>query len=104
MTDKLILLDTTIIVDYLRGDSQTVLFFNNLQNTPVISLITEAEIYQGARNAYEIKKWEKVISNLKVLPINSEISVLALNIVKSFHLSHSLHILDALIAASAIEN
>lgn len=104
MIDKLILLDTTVIVNYLQGDTQTVIYFNNLPSIPTISIITEAEIYQGAKNNLELKKWGKFISNLKLLPINPEISSQAIRLIKHFHLSHGLHILDALIAATAIEN
>lgn len=104
MTDNLILLDTTVIINYLRGDTQTVLYLNNLSNIPTLSIITEAEIYQGAKNALELNKWEKLISNLKILPITPEISFLAIKLLKHFRLSHGLHILDALIAATAIEN
>ncbi|OGG03630.1 hypothetical protein A2W14_03860 [Candidatus Gottesmanbacteria bacterium RBG_16_37_8] len=97
----MILLDTTIIVDFLRGDSKVGAFLNNLQDTPTISLITEAEIYQGAKNTADLKKWENFISKLKVLPVTLEISLLAINLLKRYYLSHGLHILDALIAATA---
>lgn len=103
MNGKLILLDSTVIVNYLRGDTKTVLYLNNLP-IPTISIITEAEIYQGAKNAQELKKWEKLMSNLKIVLITPEISSAAVNLVKQHHLSHGLHILDALIAATAIEN
>lgn len=102
MTDKLILLDTTVIVDYLRGDPHTVLYFNNLQTVPIVSLITEAEIYQGAKDTAELKKWEKFITHLKVIPVTPEISLLAINLVKQFSLSYGLHILDAFVAATAL--
>lgn len=103
MNGKLILLDSTVIVNYLRGDSKTVLYLNKLP-IPTISIITEAEIYQGAKNAQELKKWEKLMANLKIVLITPEVSSVAVNLVKQHRLSHGLHILDALIAATAIKN
>lgn len=102
MKDDLILLDTTVIVDYLRGDNKVIAYFNMLPNTPTISLITEAEIYQGAKNTAELTKWGKFLSKLIVLPITPDISHLAISLLKKHRLSHGLHILDTFIASTSI--
>jgi len=101
MTD--LLLDTTVVIDFLRGNKKAANYLAHLV-TPTISIITEAEIYQGAKNKSDIKTWEKFLIRFKIIPITAEISRLAIKLLKKYRLSHGLHILDALIAAIAIEN
>ncbi len=95
-----IILDTTILIDFLRGSIKAAQYLQNLTN-PTLSIITEAEIYQGAKNKNDLIKWEKLFNNFNILPITEEISILGIGLLRQYRLSHSLHILDALIAATA---
>ena len=95
-----VLLDTTILIDFLRGNIKAAQYLQNLTN-PTLSIITEAEIYQGAKNKNDLIKWEKFLNNFNILPITEEISILGIGLLRQYRLSHGLHILDALIAATA---
>lgn len=95
------LIDTTIIIDYLRGDRKVLEFLKSSSST-YISLITQVEVYQGARNKEELKNWDKVLANFIVLPVTAQISEKAVELIKTYHLSHGLLILDSFIAATAI--
>ena len=97
------LVDTSIIVDYLRGNKKAASFLNS-QNPVVVSTITAAEIYQGAESKKELSILKKLINRFKVVPINANICQLALTLLEKYTLSHHLLILDSLIAATVIEN
>lgn len=98
----MILIDTTIIIDYIRGDKKVLEFLEG-STSAYISLITQAEIYQGARNKEEFRKWDKSLVNFTILPVTEKISQKAVELLKEYHLSHGLLILDAFIAATAID-
>lgn len=95
------LLDTTILIDFLRGDRKIAQYLQDLP-LPTISIVTEAEIYQGAKNKNDLIQWEKFLTRFNILPITSEISRLGINLLKKYRLSHGLHILDALIIATSL--
>ena len=97
------LLDTNIIINYLRKDKKTVSFLEQ-HKIPKISVITVAELYQGAKDKKELKNLKKLLSYFKILPLDKNSSSLAIKLLEKYYLSHSLIILDALIAATAIEN
>ncbi len=95
-----LLLDTTVIIDFLRKDKKAIEYLSSL-SSPTISIITEGEIYEGAISANELKILIKTLSNFTILPITEEISILGIGLLRQYRLSHGLHILDAIIAATA---
>lgn len=97
------LLDTTILVDCARGDSKALEFINKLAN-PIISQITAAELIQGVSNKSELKLLEQSIITFKLLPINEVVMQRAISLLKKYSLGFGLLILDAMIAATAIEH
>jgi hypothetical protein len=98
MTD--ILLDTSVVIDYLRNDQRAVSYVNALI-PPILSIITVGEIFEGCRDRNELRLVEKTLAKFTIFPISEEISVKAITLVKQFHLSHGLRIIDSLIAATA---
>lgn len=95
------LADTTVIIDHLRGDRRATTFLEEFK--PHISIVTIAESIQGAKDKGEQALAVKICSAFTVFPINGNISALAINLMKKFYLSHGLKFLDALIAATALE-
>lgn len=69
-----------------------------------ISAVSYMELAQGCRNKAELKAMQKAFKSAgnDVLPITQGISELACSLVEKYALSHSLHMADALIAATAI--
>jgi len=61
-----------------------------------------AELLFGARNKKELQAIRNDIDSLIVLPIEASISVLSVNLVEKYSLSHKLSLPDALIAATAL--
>jgi predicted nucleic acid-binding protein len=99
------LIDTDILVDALRGITDAVDFLASLQADTAlqISVISAMELIAGCRNARELSQLRQFLQQIKVLPIDANISWRAHELMNSFFLSHGLLIPDALIAATALE-
>lgn len=98
---KEIMLDTDILVDLNRGLKACEEFFDNLPEDIItyISIISKMELFAGCRNKTEEKAVEELLSDFIILPISSKESLEACNLYTQFHLSHSVGILDSLIAS-----
>ncbi|MBI4021778.1 MAG: type II toxin-antitoxin system VapC family toxin [Candidatus Andersenbacteria bacterium] len=99
-----LLLDTSILVDFLRqrDKEKTRLYKLAAEHTDMgISIITQAELYAG-KGVWESKRAQReltaLLSGLAVAPITEEISRRA----GQLRARSSVHLLDALIAATAL--
>jgi predicted nucleic acid-binding protein len=99
-----ILVDTSVIIDFLRqkDNSGTAFYRLSKQSKKLsISIITHAELYAG-KSVWKHKdariELEKIFRGLTILPISDEISISAGEI----RATHGLDLLDALIAATSI--
>jgi predicted nucleic acid-binding protein len=99
----MILCDTNIFIEIYRGNETIIDIFKNIgQQNIAISDVSCAELFFGARNKKELKAIRNDIDSLIVLPIQSGISLLSVNLVEKHSLSHKLSLPDALIAATAL--
>jgi predicted nucleic acid-binding protein len=71
-------------------------------NQIAISAITKMELLFGATNKSELNLIDKLTKRFGLLLINDEITGKALELIKTYRLSHGLAIPDAIIAATAI--
>ena len=99
--EKIYLLDTTVLVDHLRDIKSATEFLLNTSRT--ISIVSVAELIQGADNKIKLRNVRRLVNSLEVLPIIPSASQKAVDLMESFYLSYHLKFLDALIAATAIE-
>jgi len=98
------LLDTCILIDYLRGNPNVYEFFVKDDGIKLsMSTITMMELMLGALNKREVNYIQKAFKNINIIYIDEEISKLAESLVIQYSKSHSLQIDDALIAATSIE-
>ena len=96
------LLDTDILIDIQRGHPPAVSWFSALKEIPSISGIVVMELVQDAKNAGQVQKALKLLSPLPVVwPTEADCNR-ALSDFTKFHLSHSLGLLDSMIAATAV--
>jgi len=100
MTDRL-LLDTDVLIDYLRGNDNAIRFLENLQERLCVSVITFAELYAGIRNKKEQRVIEKFLAAFDVLAIDQVIAIKGGLFRKEYMPSHGVGLADALIAATA---
>ncbi len=100
----MIVIDTDIVVDHLRGYQPAIAFFESLlhNNEVFFSAITEAELVAGKECADGNKK-ELLLHFLHrwvIVPVSYEIALLAGDLTRDY----SLALPDALIAATALIN
>lgn len=89
----MILCDTNILIEIYKGNADIVENIKHIgQENVAISHITCAELLYGARNKVELKAIRKDINKLSVIPIEPEISILAVELVEKYSLSHRLNL------------
>ncbi|MDR1880019.1 MAG: type II toxin-antitoxin system VapC family toxin [Tannerellaceae bacterium] len=99
----MILCDTNILIEAYRNNIHISDIIKNIGSENLaISDVTCIELFFGAKNKHELHIISKDINNWIVLPIQREISVMAVRLVEKYCLSHKLALGDALIAATAI--
>lgn len=100
MADSL-LIDTDVLIDYLRDKAEAVSYLENLREPLLISVITVAELYAGVRDGVERTKLDEFIRAFEIVPIDQEISVKGGLYRRDYMKSHNVGLADALIAATA---
>ena len=100
----MILLDTNILIEILKGDRDTIASVESLQGRVAISSISAMELCFGALDKREVKKIEKFLTLFEVVHVSNKISLKATNLILKYAKSHTLDIPDSLIAATAIVN
>jgi hypothetical protein len=95
------LLDTDILIDYLRGYLEAVVFIEANISESFVSSINIAELYQGVRNGDEQARLGKMISALTSLPLTSGIAERGGLYSRDYRPSHGCGLADCLIAATA---
>ena len=96
------LLDTDILIDIQRGSAPAVDWFSSLDEIPTIPGLVVMELIQDAENKQQVREALKLVAPLPVAWPTETDCHRALTDFTVYHLSHSLGLLDALIAASAI--
>ena len=99
----MVLVDTDVLVWYLRGNEKAYNAIEKLENFS-ISVVTYMELVQGMRNKKELNILRQAINawNCKILYITEEISAKAMFAVEQHFLSHSMQLADALVGSTAV--
>ncbi|HXG64138.1 MAG TPA: PIN domain-containing protein [Blastocatellia bacterium] len=98
------LLDTDVLIDIQRGHPPAVAWFAALTELPSVPGFVVMELIQDAQNAQQVRKALKLklVAPLPVVwPTEADCNR-ALSDFTAYHLSHSLGLLDSLIAACAL--
>ncbi len=96
------LVDTSILVDFLRGNQAAKTWLESFPSGELaLSVITTAELIAGCRNQAEQNLVEKELAIYPIIWISGAISPTALGWYRQFHLSQGVGFLDCLIGASA---
>jgi len=95
-----LLLDTDVLIDFLRGYSKAVNFVNANSSRIILSSIVVAELYAGVKGELELKVLENFISLFRVLPVTSEIAKTGGLYKRDYVKSHGVGLADAIIAAT----
>ena len=95
------LIDTDILIDYLRGNARAEDFIESNLDDIVISTISIGELYQGVREGDERSALDSMTSALTTLPVTKDIAREAGLMSRQYRKSHSIGLADCLIAATA---
>jgi len=97
----MILIDTNIVIEFLRRNPSAMAWFDALDESPAISAVSVTELYAGARSQRDERDIVALRQQLSCLPISEEIGERAGAFMRHFHKSHGIDIPDAIIAATA---
>ncbi len=98
----MILLDTNVLIELLKGHTPAIRFVESVTEPLAISSISAMELFYGALNKAEVRKLEKFVALFQLLHLDEKISLKAMVLIKTYAKSHNLDIPDGLIAATAI--
>ena len=99
----MILLDTDVMIDYLRGFKPARDWLDAAREQKIgLPGIVAMELLQGCQNAREQSRMEKSLSAYSIFWPDPENCERAIKNFALYRLSHQLGLLDALIAATAI--
>lgn len=104
MSSELVLLDTDVLVDLLRGHRQAIAFVEENTDRMVLSSIVVAELYAGVRgdqDGEEQTVLRGLLSSFRTIPTSAEIARLGGIYKRDYGKSHGVGLADALIAATA---
>src|SRR3954452_25040506 len=99
-----LLLDSTVVVDYLRGRTQAVDYLDLIKRTdiPVTHIVVVAEVIRGARDRRELASIQATLAPFKVIAPNEFDAISSVDLLTRFRLSHGIGWPDCLIAATAL--
>lgn len=98
---KRLLLDTDVLIDFLRGQPQAVQLLEDTDCEFHVSAVSVAELYVGVRDGQEREVLDQLVGVLRTIEISTEIAQQAGLWRREYGKSHGTGILDALIAACA---
>ena len=102
-----ILIDTDVVIEYLRSKEKSSTEFIKLlqKHDLLLSSISEFELYLGAKTKRHQKDLEMIFDEVSVIPFDFGCGRIAANIWKGRELNHQHHeIKDVFIASIAIYN
>lgn len=104
MLPKQLLIDTDVIIDYLRNHVSAIDYLEKISEVLCLSAISVAEIYAGIRDQREQKAVDIFLSAFTVIPMDNSIAIAGGVLRKKYGKSHGTGLADALIAATAVEH
>ena len=96
------IVDTDVLIDVQRGHPPALSWFAGLTDLPAVPGFVVMELVQDAHNKRAVRRALKLVSPLQVIWPTEADCARALSDFSVYHLSHSLGLLDAVIAACAV--
>lgn len=94
------LIDTDVLIDYLRDETVAVSYLEGLRPPLLISAISVAELYAGVREGNERLALDAFLDAFEIVPVDEEIAVAGGLYRRGYGKSHGTGLNDALIAAT----
>lgn len=100
MAERL-LIDTDVLIEYLRGRDRAVEYLEGLHADLYVSVVSIAELFAGIRGEEEEASLKQFLLTFTVLPVTQKVAQLGGLYRREYRASHGTGIADALIAATA---
>jgi predicted nucleic acid-binding protein len=97
---KPIIVDTDVMIDYLRGRNQAIALIREYADRIVLSPIVVAELYAGVKGAGEEEILDELVSLFRVIEVTSEVARAGGLFKRDYGRSHGVSLADAIIAAT----
>jgi predicted nucleic acid-binding protein len=95
------LLDTDILVDFLRGHSKAIALVESSSASIILSTIVVAELYAGVKGEAEQAVLDDFVSLFRNVPVNANIAKAGGLYKRDYGKSHGVGLADAILAATA---
>lgn len=99
---EMVVLDTTVLIDLLRGNPAALAFLQSLDEVPACSEVTRVEVMRGVRHR-EREATERLMRSLRWIGLDEQIARRAGMLGRTWRRSHLLATPDLIIAATAQE-
>ncbi|MDA1170676.1 MAG: type II toxin-antitoxin system VapC family toxin [Cyanobacteria bacterium] len=96
----LLVVDTDVLIDYLRDQADAVLFLESCVQPLALSVVSVAELYVGVREGEERQRLDAFVAAFDSLPLEREVAVQAGLWRRQYGPSYGTGLADALIAAT----
>jgi predicted nucleic acid-binding protein len=96
-----VLLDTDIMVDFLRGRSEANALVRMHSARIILPAIVVAELYAGVKGDEELSTLDSLIALFRVVPVSREIARIGGLYRRDYGKSHGVGLADAIVAATA---
>lgn len=100
MSERL-LIDTDVLIDYLRNRPQAVSYLESATGTLLVSAMTVSELFAGVREGQERTALSAFLGAFEVLPLDRAVAEKGGLFRRDYGKSHGTGLADALIAATA---
>lgn len=101
-TRKPCLLDTDVLIDYLRGHPHAQELFAKLPDSCALSTVSVAELHAGVREGKERKALDTLLDTFELIDLNPTIAAQGGLLRRDWGKAHGSGLNDALIAATAL--
>lgn len=96
-----VLIDTDVMVDFLRGDPRARRLLKRHSTNAILSCIVVAELYAGVKGERELRTLDSLVSLFRVVPVSPELARAGGLHKKDYAASHGVGLADAIVAATA---
>jgi predicted nucleic acid-binding protein len=98
-----LLVDTDVLIDYLRDYPEAVRYIESQQELFLISAVTVAELYAGVREGEERARLDGFLRAFEIVPLDLHLATQGGLYRRDYGRSHGVGLADALIAATATQ-
>ena len=98
-----IMVDSDIMVDFLRGSDKAQQWFFRHHSRVVLSGYVALELLNGCQNKRELTVLQSLIGSLKIVWLKPVQAQIALQVFENIHLKNKIGIIDVLIGQTAIQ-